>query len=75
LLKRWEQEENCPISTDDSSSLVSSSSESKWRYLSERAGSERQSGQGCHHAVTHRVLPAHPWGSGGTCTRGELRCG
>lgn len=29
LLKRWEQEENCPISTDDSSSLVSSSSESK----------------------------------------------
>lgn len=29
LLKRWEQEENCPISTDDSSSLVSSSSESR----------------------------------------------
>lgn len=31
LLKRWEQEENWGISVDDSSSLVSSSSEPKWR--------------------------------------------
>lgn len=46
LLKRWEQEENWPISTEDSSSLVSSSSESKWRYLSERAESKSTSGEG-----------------------------
>lgn len=31
LLKRWEQEENWGISVEDSSSLVSSSSEPKWR--------------------------------------------
>lgn len=31
LLKRWEQEENCGISVEDSSSLVSSSSEPKCR--------------------------------------------
>lgn len=37
LLKRWEQEENWGISVEDSSSFVSSSSEPKWRYRSERA--------------------------------------
>ena len=31
LLKRWEQDENWGISVDDSSSLVSSSSEPRWR--------------------------------------------
>lgn len=69
LLKRWEQEENCPISTDDSSSLVSSSSESKWRYLSERAESKSQRRKGCHpacrtpHPACSRARwDLHPWG-------------
>lgn len=57
LLKRWEQEENWGISVDDSSSFVSSSSEPKWRYRSERAvggmgrlgqpGTPRGPGLGC----------------------------
>lgn len=66
LLKRWEQEENCPISTDDSSSLVSSSSESKWRYLSERAESKSQSRQGRHPVSRLPTEPRwdlHPQGS------------
>lgn len=37
LLNRWEQDENWGISVDDSSSLVSSSSEPRCRYRSERA--------------------------------------
>lgn len=38
LLNRWDQEANCLISKEDSSSLVSSSSsDAKWWYRSERA--------------------------------------
>lgn len=38
LLNRWDQEANCLISNEDSSSLVSSSSsDAKWWYRSERA--------------------------------------
>jgi hypothetical protein len=64
LLKRWEQEENWGISADDSSlSLVSSSSEPRWRYRSERAV-----GRGQVLSVRcHRLGPCHTpppsWGT------------